>query len=81
MKYRVKLSKTGRILIPAAARHELHFEPGDELILKVENGELHLTSLKNAINAAQILIKTQAKSRLTKQLKALRKLDNLNSLI
>ena len=54
--YRVKISENGRILIPAVLRNQLHFNPGDELIMRVTDNELHLTSMQNAIKNAQALV-------------------------
>lgn len=36
----VKLGKQGRLVIPAALRHELGLELGDELVARAEEGRL-----------------------------------------
>ncbi|MEK0083836.1 AbrB/MazE/SpoVT family DNA-binding domain-containing protein [Benzoatithermus flavus] len=53
---RLKLGENGRISIPAAYRKELGLEPGDELILRVDEGELRITSAKLALERARRLI-------------------------
>jgi AbrB family looped-hinge helix DNA binding protein len=59
--FRIKLGNDGRILIPAFCRHQLQLQPGEELIIRVEDRELHLTSLKDSLNKAQRLVKQLAK--------------------
>lgn len=54
--YKVRIGENGRVLIPAALRSQLHFEPGDELIMRIEDEELRLISMKNAIKKAQALV-------------------------
>ena len=41
---RVKLNENGRIVIPAAMREALQIKAGDELLLRVEDGELRVTT-------------------------------------
>ncbi|WP_127580126.1 AbrB/MazE/SpoVT family DNA-binding domain-containing protein [Paenibacillus koleovorans] len=43
---KVKLSKEGRILIPLEIRKALQLHEGDELILRLEDGELKLLTEK-----------------------------------
>lgn len=75
--YRTRLSENGRVVIPAQCRKELHFEPGEELILRVEDGALHLFSLKQALKHAQHVVQQHTKNgSLLQTLDTLRKEDN-----
>ncbi len=75
--YRTKLGEDGRVIIPAACRRQLHLEPGEELIIRVENSEMHLFKLKHSLEKAQSLVKHYAKNRsLVKKLTDMREEDN-----
>ena len=50
---RTKLTEGGRVVIPAEFRRALGVQVGDELILRLENGELRLLTLDRAIAQAQ----------------------------
>jgi AbrB family looped-hinge helix DNA binding protein len=54
---RVKLNENGRIVIPAAMREALQVKPGDELLLHLEDGELHVTTRMQRIRRAQELVR------------------------
>lgn len=74
--YRSKLDENGRIVLPESCRKELHLLPGDELVLHVENDQLHISSLKQSISKAQELVmKYSKKKSLVRGLKKLRKED------
>lgn len=74
--YRAKISENGRFVIPSSCRKELHFEAGEEVILRVENDELHILSLKKAIKNAQDIVQKYAKKqRLVDSLQQLRDED------
>lgn len=53
---RVRINENGRIVIPAPIRSALGISPGDELVLNVKNGELHITTVRNRIAKAQQLV-------------------------
>ena len=55
------LDKNGRVLIPAALRHALNFHPGDTLVMRIINGELHIVSIEKLIKSTQELIASRAK--------------------
>lgn len=77
--YRVKLQENGRIMIPASYRKQLHFEPGEELILRVEENGLHLYSLKQSLQKAQSIVQRYAKNKsLVAELHRMRKEDSKN---
>lgn len=44
-------------MIPAAMRDALQIKPGDELLLHVEDGELHVTTRMQRIRRAQELVR------------------------
>jgi len=51
-----KLGAGGRIVIPAAHRKAMGLEPGDDVILILEDGDLRITSLQRAIKRVQALV-------------------------
>lgn len=53
----VTVGPDGRIVIPAQCRRALDIEAGDELRLRVENGELRLLSRRAAIKRAQSIVR------------------------
>jgi AbrB family looped-hinge helix DNA binding protein len=59
--HRLKISENGRISIPAAYRRELGVGPGDELIARMEDGELRLTSPKRALERARRILRPYLK--------------------
>jgi AbrB family looped-hinge helix DNA binding protein len=54
---KARLSASGRLVIPAAVRKALGLEPGDELILRVEDGELRLSTRRHALARARRMIR------------------------
>lgn len=70
----------GRILIPANIRKALNLNIGDELLLKVEEDEIHMIPLSKAVQQAQDLIRQYNKDglKLTDMLSDLRKEDQKN---
>ncbi len=57
MQARAKLNASGRVVIPAAVRKALDLRPGDELIMRVEDGELRLSTRRQALARARRLIR------------------------
>jgi AbrB family looped-hinge helix DNA binding protein len=53
---RVTLNENGRIVIPAAMRKALKVKPGDELLLHMEDGDLHVTTRVQRIRKAKELV-------------------------
>ena len=51
-----KLGKGGRIVIPSAYRKALKLREGDELILKLEDGEVRMYTRLQALRRAQRLV-------------------------
>jgi AbrB family looped-hinge helix DNA binding protein len=56
-KAKARIGEGGRIVIPAEIRRELGVGVGDELLLKVENGELRAWTRAQAIKRAQALLR------------------------
>ena len=50
---KAKITEGGRIVIPAPCREALNLQTGDEVLLKLVDGELRLSSRKQAISRAQ----------------------------
>ena len=50
---RARLNENGRLVIPASFRKALEIKPGDEVILRLEEGELRMTTLRQRIARAQ----------------------------
>jgi AbrB family looped-hinge helix DNA binding protein len=50
---KVKLGDAGRLVIPATLRREMGVEPGDDLLLQVEDGELRVIGRLQAIRRFQ----------------------------
>lgn len=61
MEFKTKMNENGRIVVPVKIREQLGFLPGDELILRVESDELHISSVKSAVKRAQALVKSRVK--------------------
>ena len=53
----VRLGSNGRLVIPAAYRRALGVAEGDELVVRLEDGELRLESRKRAYRQAQALVR------------------------
>lgn len=52
-----KLGKGGRLVIPASCRKALGISEGDQVILRLVDGELRLTPPGRAIKLAQSLVR------------------------
>lgn len=50
---RARLNENGRIIIPASFRKALGIVPGDEVILRLDEDELRLTTRKHRVARAQ----------------------------
>ena len=53
----VTIDETGRILIPAAYRRAMAISAGEKLILRLDNGTLHLLTRSQAVELAQSLVR------------------------
>jgi AbrB family looped-hinge helix DNA binding protein len=54
---RAKVDRGGRVVIPVEYRRALGLRPGEEVILRLEDGEIRLLSLAQAISRAQALVR------------------------
>ena len=52
-----KIAAGGRIVIPAGFRRELGADVGDEVILRLVDGEIHILTRSQAIRKAQALVR------------------------
>lgn len=57
MQAKAKLNANGRVVIPAPMRKALDLRPGDELIMRVEDGELRLSTRRRALERARRMIR------------------------
>lgn len=55
--FKTKLGKGGRIVIPTEYRRELGVEPGDEIILHLDEEGLRLYTPAQAVARAQALVR------------------------
>ncbi len=55
--FKTKLGKGGRIVIPTEYRRELGVEPGDEIILHLDDEGLRLYTPAQAVARAQSLVR------------------------
>lgn len=54
---RVRVAEGGRVVIPVEYRRALGIDVGDEVILRLEDGELRLITVQAAIRRAQELVR------------------------
>jgi len=50
---RLRVNENGRVVIPAAFRKALGINIGDEVVLRIENDELRITTQQRRIERAQ----------------------------
>jgi len=58
---RMRVNENGRVVIPASFRKALGIQAGDEVVLRVEDDELRITTLRNRIRQAQKLVRPYLK--------------------
>ena len=56
-----KIADGGRLVIPAEYRRKLGLETGDEVIIRIENGELRILTRAEAVKRAQAVVKQHVK--------------------
>ena len=54
---RARVNENGRLVIPAAFRKALQIKAGDEVVLRLEDDELHISTLKRRLERAQRMLK------------------------
>lgn len=61
--HRIKIGEGGRVVIPAIYRKAIGINPGDELVILVQDGELRLFQQKQALKRIRKAVsKTKHKS-------------------
>lgn len=58
MEIRTQISKSGRIVLPAKLRKALEIQPGDELVMRLENGSIRMIPLRQAVTLAQKAVRS-----------------------
>jgi AbrB family looped-hinge helix DNA binding protein len=58
---RMRVNENGRVVIPATFRAALGIDAGDELVMRIEDKELRITTLKNRIERAQNRVRRYVK--------------------
>jgi AbrB family looped-hinge helix DNA binding protein len=57
----VRINENGRVVIPASYRKALGIKAGDKVILRMEDDELRITTMKRRIERAQRLVRKYVK--------------------
>jgi AbrB family looped-hinge helix DNA binding protein len=57
----MRVNEHGRLVIPASFRKALGINAGDEVVLRIENDELRITTLKRRLERAQRLVREHVK--------------------
>jgi len=58
---RLRVNENGRVVIPASFRKALGINAGDEVVLRIEDDELRITTLKGRVERAQRRIRQYIK--------------------
>jgi AbrB family looped-hinge helix DNA binding protein len=58
---RTRINENGRVVIPAAFRKAMGIKAGDEVVLRFEDNELRILTLKQRIERAQRLVRQHVK--------------------
>ena len=58
---RARVNENGRVVIPAAFRKAMGIKVGDEVVLRIEDNELRILTLKQRIERAQRLVRQHVK--------------------
>jgi AbrB family looped-hinge helix DNA binding protein len=58
---RTRVNENGRVVIPASFRKALGINAGDEVVLRIEDDELRISTLKRRIERAQRLVRQHIK--------------------
>ena len=56
-----RVNENGRVVIPASYRKALGIKAGDQVILRMEDDELRITTMKHRIERAQRLVRKYVK--------------------
>ena len=58
---RSRVNENGRVVIPASFRKALGINPGDQVIFRLDDDELRVTTMKKRIERAQRLVRKYVK--------------------
>lgn len=58
---RTRINQNGRVVIPASFRKALGINIGDEVVVRIEDDELRISTLKRRIERAQRLVQRHVK--------------------
>lgn len=58
---RARVNENGRVVIPSEFRNALGIRAGDEVLLRIEDDELRITTLKRRLERAQALVRKYVK--------------------
>lgn len=58
---RLRVNENGRVVIPASFRKALGINAGDEVVLRLENDELRITTQKHRLERAQRMLRKYVK--------------------
>jgi AbrB family looped-hinge helix DNA binding protein len=58
---RTRVNENGRVVIPVAFRKAMGIKVGDEVVLRMEDNELRILTLKRRIERAQRLVRQHVK--------------------
>ena len=61
LKTTMRVNENGRVVIPASFRKRMGIRAGDHLLLRIEDDELRITTLKRNIERAQRLVRKHVK--------------------
>ena len=61
LKMSQRVNANGRVVIPAAFRKRLGIRVGDEVVLRIEEDEVRITTLKRNIERAQRMVRKHVK--------------------
>jgi AbrB family looped-hinge helix DNA binding protein len=59
---RARVNESGRVVIPASFRKALGIHAGEEVVLRVENDELRITTMRHSIEQAKRLVRRHVKA-------------------
>ena len=59
--HRTTIQDGGRVVIPAAYRRALNIKPGEDIILRLQDDELHLYPVRQAVSRARRLVRKHVK--------------------
>jgi AbrB family looped-hinge helix DNA binding protein len=62
LKASARVNQNGRVVIPASFRKHLGIRPGDEVVLRIEDDELRITTLRRNLERARRLVRKHVKS-------------------